>query len=144
MFTSLLLQAEHALTSAGKAAPPGTRTRSQGYRSAFLLAFTQRIGDRLDEINAAVFSEVEADRGSAFLPVLRSKSAAIDDYVAERFGDLTSSPVRTGFDRAGWASGRIAADNAQLNFADLDEPAGADHAGHPSTGTVAELPQITS
>ncbi|MEZ5179016.1 MAG: DUF2786 domain-containing protein [Acidimicrobiales bacterium] len=54
LFTSLLLQAQGALAAAAKTAPPGTRVRSQSYRSAFLLAYAQRIGDRLDEANRAV------------------------------------------------------------------------------------------
>lgn len=124
LFTSLLLQAQAALTDAANHAPAGTRTRSQSYRSAFLLAYAGRIGDRLSEINEAVFAEVEAERGSAFLPVLRSRSAEIDDVVAERFGTLTSSRVRTGYDAAGWAGGRAAADLARINFGELvGEPA---------------------
>ncbi len=119
LFTSLLLQAQAALTDAAKHAPAGTRTRSQSYRSAFLLAYAGRIGDRLDEINKAVFAEVEAEQGSAFLPVLRSKSEKIDDVVAERFGALTSSRVRAGYDAAGWAGGRAAADLARINFGEL-------------------------
>jgi hypothetical protein len=126
LFTSLLLQAQTALGDAAKRAPAGTRPRSQSYRSAFLLAYTGRIGVRLDEINDAVFAEVEAEQGSAFLPVLRSRSAAVDDLMAQRFGDLVSSPVRRGYDPAGWASGTIAADNARISFgelADEDVPA---------------------
>jgi hypothetical protein len=121
LFTSLLLQAQRALGDAAKRAPAGTRTRSQSYRSAFLLAYTGRIGDRLNEINDAVFAQVEAEQGSAFLPVLRSRSASVDDVMSERFGETVRSPVRGGYDAAGWASGRSAADHAQLNFGDLTD-----------------------
>ncbi|MGC1512510.1 MAG: DUF2786 domain-containing protein [Acidimicrobiales bacterium] len=119
LFTSLLLQAQTALTDAAKRAPAGTRTRSRQYRSAFLVAYAGRIGDRLSEINEAVFAEVEAEHGSAFLPVLHSRSAEVDDVVAERFGELTNSRVRGGYDPAGWAEGRSAADRARLNFGEL-------------------------
>lgn len=123
LFTSLLVQAQTALGDAARNAPAGTRTRSQSYRSAFLLAYTTRIGDRLGEINDAVFAEAEAEQGSAFLPVLRSQSDAVDDFMAARFGEMVTSPVRAGYDAAGWAGGRVAADNAQLNFGDLSEEA---------------------
>jgi Protein of unknown function (DUF2786) len=123
LFTSLLLQAQTALNGAARHAPAGTRTRSQSYRSAFLLAYSNRIGERLREINAAVYAEAQAENGSAFLPVLRSRSEAIDEFMTERFGETVSSPVRSGYDAAGWASGRVAADNARVNLADLNEAA---------------------
>jgi hypothetical protein len=119
LFTSLLVQAQTALAGAATLAPPGTRTRSQSYRSAFLLAYTGRIGERLREINDAVYAAVQAEQGSAFLPVLRSRSDAIDDFMTDRFGDIVSSPVRGGYDAAGWANGRFAADNARVALGDL-------------------------
>ena len=33
--------------------------------------------------------EAETDHGASFLPVLRSQSVAIDDFVDERYGKLT-------------------------------------------------------
>lgn len=123
LFTSLLVQAQSALAHTAKQAAAGTRTRSQPYRSAFLLAYTERIGERLREINEAVFAEVESESGPSFLPVLRSRSAAVDDFMTERFGEMSSSRVRGGYDVAGWAGGRIAADSAQLNFGDLPDEA---------------------
>jgi hypothetical protein len=119
LFTSLLVQAQTAMADTARRAPAGSRPRSQSFRSAFLAAYTNRIGVRLDEINAAVYADVEAERGSAFLPVLRSRSAAVDDFVTDRFGTLTSSPVRRGYDAAGWASGTVAADNARLGSGEV-------------------------
>jgi hypothetical protein len=119
LFTSLLLQAQHALAEAAKRAPAGTRVRSQAYRSSFLLAYTARIGERLDEINAAVVEAVAAEQGSAFLPVLVSREEAVEGLVEERCGTLRSSRVRGGYDSAGAASGRAAADQAKLNRGDL-------------------------
>lgn len=121
LFTSLLVQAQQALAEAGRTAKPGTRTRSQSYRSAFLLAYTRRIGDRLAEINAHVFAAAGSDPGQ-FLPVLRSQDETIEEFMGQRFGDLYSSAVRGGYDPAGWSGGRMAADNARLTAADL-EPA---------------------
>ncbi len=87
------------------------------------MAYTDRVGDRLRASSEAVFAEVEAEQGGAFLPVLRSRLAAVDDFMSERFGETVSSPVRGGYDAAGWAGGRVAADNAQLSFGDLTEQA---------------------
>jgi hypothetical protein len=122
LFTSLLLQAQTALEEAARLAPAGTRVRSQAYRSAFLQAYTGRIGERLDEINAAVFAEADPDEAETFLPVLRSRADQVDDLVEERFGALTTSRVRGGYDAAGWASGTVAGDNARLDSGQLDDP----------------------
>lgn len=121
LFTSLLVQAQTALSAAARNAPPGTRVRSQGYRSAFLLSFTERIGERLDAINAEVYASVEAEHGRDFLPALRSRQDEVDDAVTERFGELSDGRVRGGYDTAGWAGGRLAADRAQLGFGDIAE-----------------------
>jgi hypothetical protein len=123
LFTSLLLQAQRALADAARRAPAGTRTRGQSYRSAFLLAYAVRIGDRLREANESVLATVEAEQGAGFLPVLRSRQVAVDDLMAERFAGTTSSPVRGGYDAAGWASGRVAADRARLTSGDLTDQA---------------------
>lgn len=123
LFTSLLIQAQTSLTATAKRAPAGTRVRSQSYRSSFLQAYTGRIGDRLEEINQAVFAAVEAEQGGAFLPVLASRSDDVEGFMAERFGELKSFRVRGGYDPAGWAGGKVAADNAELNPGRLDPSA---------------------
>jgi len=114
LFTSLLVQAQTALADAAKRAPAGSRPRSQSFRGAFLAGYTHRIGARLREINDAVYAQVESEQGAAFLPVLRSRSIAVDDFIADRFGTLRSSSVRREYDAAGWTSGTVAADNARL------------------------------
>jgi hypothetical protein len=114
LFTSLLVQAQTAMADAAKRAPAGSRPRSQSFRSAFLAGYTNRIGARLREINDAVYAQVESERGAAFLPVLRSRSTAVDDFIADRFGTLRNSSVRRQYDAAGWTSGTVAADNAHL------------------------------
>ncbi len=119
LFTSLLVQAQSAMDDAAQAAHAGTRARTKAFRSAFLIAYTSRIGERLSQINEAVYAEVEAEQGAAFLPVLHSRSLAVDEFIADRFGDLVSRKGRRSFDAAGWASGRAAADNAQLSAGNL-------------------------
>ncbi len=123
LYTSLLVQAQAALAAAGRSAPAGSRPRSRSFRSAFLVAYTQRIGQRLDEISAGVVVEAEAEHGQSLLPVLRSRQDHVDAAVAERFPGIGTSRVRGGDDLAGWASGRMAADHAQLSFAELGRTA---------------------
>ena len=121
LYTSLLVQAQHALAEAGRGAGAGSRARSQSYRSAFLLSFTHRIGERLEQANAHVFEQAAADSGR-FLPVLRSQQQRVDEAVEARFGTLSQGPVRGGYDAAGWAQGAIAGDAARLASAHLAGP----------------------
>jgi hypothetical protein len=122
LFTSLLVQAQHAMTEAGQHAPPGSQPRSQSFRSAFLLSYARRIKERLAEINKHVFSDAERE-SSSFLPVLRSQEEAVADFVAKQFPDTVNGSIRGGYNRSGWVSGRIAADQAQLTAGRLDTPA---------------------
>ncbi len=114
LYTSLLVQAQAGMNEAARTAPAGSRPRSQSFRSAFLLAFTHRIGERLAEVNAAVVADAVAEVGESLLPVLAQRDHEVDDAVSDVFGDLDSSPVRGGWDSAGWARGRVVADNAAL------------------------------
>lgn len=129
LHTSLLVQAQHALVEAGRGAGAGSRTRSQSHRSAFLLSFTHRVGERLGQANAHVFEQAAADSGR-FLPVLRSQQQLVDEAVEARLGALTHGPVRGGYDSAGWVQGAIAGDAAHLASGDL--PASADPPGRPT------------
>ena len=115
LFTSLLVQAQTALQTEGSKAGPGGRSRSRSFRSSFLMAFTQRIDQRLAEINEAIECAVEAETSGSLLPVLASRDSAVEDEVATLFGELVFSAVRGGSDPAGWARGTLAADLAELN-----------------------------
>ncbi len=116
LFTSLLVQAQRALAEASATAPAGARTRSQAFRSAFLLGFTGRIGERLEEVRRVAYAGSDAQ---GFLPVLRSRDARIDEFMADRFTRTTSERVRGGYDSAGYASGRMAGDAAAFTSGDL-------------------------
>ncbi|WP_298133866.1 DUF2786 domain-containing protein [Micropruina sp.] len=116
LFTSLLVQAQRALAEASATAPAGARTRSQAFRSAFLLGFTGRIGERLEEVRRLAYAGTDAQ---GFLPVLRSRDTRIDEFMADRFARTTSERVRGGYDSAGYASGRMAGDAAALASGDL-------------------------
>jgi hypothetical protein len=118
IFTSLLVQAQHALTTAGGRAHG--RTRSASYRSAFYLAYAHRIGERL----RSVTDEVLAEAGDgAHLPVLRAREDAVEEAFEQWYGEsVTSSAVRGGFDSLGRAHGRQAADAARFGSEAIEEP----------------------
>ncbi|MEO7588664.1 MAG: DUF2786 domain-containing protein, partial [Arachnia sp.] len=107
LFTSLLVQAHHALAAASAAAPPGSRTRSQPFRAAFLQGFINRIDARLTAVNSVAFEEAKA-QADTFLPVLRSRDEQISEFVEQRFSALTSSRVRGGYDPVGYHHGQRA------------------------------------
>ncbi len=113
LFTSLLVQAHHAMAEASAAAPPGGRTRSQSFRAAFLRGFTGRIDVRLSSVNQMAFDEAKA-KSDAFLPVLRSRDDQINDLMDRHFPGLTGSRVRGGFDALGYHQGQLAGDAAAL------------------------------
>ncbi len=109
LFTSLLVQAQHALRLAASRSGPGDRPRSQRFRSAFLLGFADRIGDRLEQANRTAYADA-AGSSTAFLPVLRSREERIDEFIDERWGELKSDRVRGGYDgRVGSAAASPAA-----------------------------------
>jgi uncharacterized protein DUF2786 len=119
LFTSLLVQAHAAMAASAATAPAGARSRSRSFRAAFLVAYANRIAQRLAEINAGVVSTAEAETGTSIVPVLAARSDAVDAAVTNQFGDLDVSPVRGGYDAAGFVSGELAADRARLSYADL-------------------------
>ena len=115
MFTSLLVQAQTALAAAARTAPAGSRPRSRVFRSSFLEAYASRIGQRLQAVNDATVAESEAERGTSVLPALLARDAEVDDALEDLLGTLTTKVSRRSYDAAGWASGAVAADNAQLS-----------------------------
>jgi Protein of unknown function (DUF2786) len=115
LFTSLLVQATTSLTRDSSVARRRSSTR--GYRQTFLLSFATRIGERLTETTQQQTAEAVASQndGERLLPVLASRSAAVDQVVATMFPDLRPVSSRTTLDPQGWAGGRAAADLAGLD-----------------------------
>ena len=131
LFTSLLVQVQTAMNSGAAATPPGSRERTRSFRASFVIAYAYRVGERLAEINRAIIADAEAETGRSLLPVLAGRSARVDRAVEEMFGVLHSSPSRARIDGDGWASGRMAADRAQLNRGDLGASRPRLEAGRP-------------
>jgi hypothetical protein len=111
LFTSLLVQAMHALTSTGRAG--GQHSRSPRFRRGFLTAYAARIGERLETARQAAATEAGRETGRDFLPVLAARDRAVDEAVAELFPTVKKMRSRT-VDAGGWYAGRAAADAADL------------------------------
>jgi hypothetical protein len=118
LYTSLLVQATRAMVAAR---PPGARSRglapsgsaTRSFRQSFLVAYAQRIGDRLREVSEATAAEHAADRRGSLLPVLARRADAAEAAAAAAFPNLRSFST-SGRDAEGWAAGRRAADGADL------------------------------
>lgn len=111
LFTSLLVQAGRAMTATGRSG--SSRTRSPSFRRGFLLAYGQRIGERLGEARAQATTDAAHASGADLLPVLRSRSQAVDDAFDQMFPETYALGPRS-YDLGGWHAGRLAAEHAHL------------------------------
>ncbi|HUP70057.1 MAG TPA: DUF2786 domain-containing protein [Acidimicrobiales bacterium] len=119
LHNSLLTQATAAMLAAGTA---GARLRTRSFRSSFILAFAQRIGERLREATEGAVDDAREEYGDRLLPVLVAHDEAVKAARDDAFPNLKKSGTIT-IDSAGWAAGRVAADMAHLG------PAGQLRAG---------------
>lgn len=103
------------MLSAGRRRGGNSRTRTRSFRQSFLVAYAQRVGERLDSASASVTAEVKQD--GRLLPVLAANSRAADELVNRRF-PLTTPRAVSASDLAGWGAGRAAADMAVLDTRD--------------------------
>jgi hypothetical protein len=108
--TSLLLQGARAMLSSGPQPSRGAVSRTRSYRQAFLVAYASRIGERLRAAHEATVSDLEASR---LLPVLSSRSRAVDELMEKTFPRLVQRRVSVS-NAAGWGAGTAAADLALL------------------------------
>lgn len=114
LYTSLLVQAVAAMQRAGAQVGTGGRSRTRSFRHAFLLAFAERIGERLRDANATAEAAAVDDVGESFLPVLTSRVEA-----AERARDAAFPQTRrmrtTASNAHGYYAGRAAADAVSID-----------------------------
>ncbi|MFG2354735.1 DUF2786 domain-containing protein [Streptomyces sp. NPDC048521] len=107
LYTSLLVQATHAMTKAEAAQRAGGRKRTKTFRQSFLAAYAHRVGDRLA---AAAETQVSQD----LLPVLATRAIAVTGRLERMFPETTTTRLRGVSDAAGWTEGTAAADRAQV------------------------------
>jgi Protein of unknown function (DUF2786) len=111
--TSLLVQANRAMLSAGRSGSAEERSRT--FRQSFLVAYAQRIGERLDTASASVAGEVKRD--GRLLPVLAANNRAAEELSHRLFPSTVPRSVAVS-NGAGWGAGRAAADMAVLDTRD--------------------------
>ena len=110
LFTSLLVQATRASADATANEP---RLRTPSFRRAFLIAFADRIGERLEATREHASVDAEQRYGSALVPILADRATAVDEAFSESFPHAVSAPMRR-VNAAGWHAGRTAADRAHI------------------------------
>lgn len=118
LFTSLLVQATAAMMQAGSRRDAYGRSTTRSFRQSFLTAFAQRIGERLATATKQATEQASRDLAGQpgtdrLLPILASRDSAVGAMADDLFPDLVGRPVSV-TNRDGWASGRAAADQAQL------------------------------
>ncbi|RIJ78957.1 DUF2786 domain-containing protein [Nakamurella silvestris] len=114
LYTSLLIQATRAMTEAGSNGPDH---RSPAFRRAFLLAYANRIGERLAQAGSHAVDEAIQEYGAALVPVLAGRAAAVDETFDRMFPNTSRGRSRQ-VDAQGWHAGRSAADKAALGRPD--------------------------
>ncbi len=114
LYTSLLVQATTAMVAAGSQVDRYGRSRTRSFRTSFLVAYAQRIGERLREAQASSQEEAAQDYGEALLPVLASQSAVVDEVFASVFPDTVGHTHRIA-NQAGALAGLAAAELARLS-----------------------------
>ncbi|MER7841561.1 DUF2786 domain-containing protein [Streptomyces sp. NPDC096040] len=112
LYTSLLVQATHAMTKAEAAQRAGGRKRTKTFRQSFLAAYAHRVGDRLTAAARAAVTQTEAPQD--LLPVLATREMAVTDRMERMFPETTTTRLRGVTDEAGWTEGTRAADRAQV------------------------------
>ena len=115
LVTSLLIQVQSFLAAEPAEAPAGSRVRSRRYRSAFIVGFARRIGERLRTARGASLAGVGTDA----LPVLAADDRATAELFDRLVGRTTAIRSSAGNDIFGAQAGASAADRAALREAGL-------------------------
>ena len=113
LFTSLLVQGTDAMLRAGRSVDRSGRSRTRSFRQSFLVAYAQRIGERLRATAAQVVAEGAERHGDALLPVLAGRAEAVDDAVHAAYPEMVQQGLAI-TNHSGWAAGRAAAELASV------------------------------
>lgn len=114
LFTSLLMQASRAMMARGRVRDTRGHSRTRSFRQSFLVAFAQRIHERLVVAAGQARRDAEQDLGRSLVPVLAARIDEVDDYTAELFPRLGRSAGATATNPDGWVAGRTSAEMAVL------------------------------
>lgn len=112
--TSLLVQANRAMIAEGKHIGRRGESRTRSFRQSFLMAYAQRIGERLQATAAATQAAVPEQDADRLLPVLTKREEQVDALFTTLFPNTKLRRTRIS-NGAGWEAGLTAADQAQLD-----------------------------
>lgn len=110
LFTSLLVQATRA---AAEATAHDGSLRTASFKRAFLIAFADRVAERLEHARQHVATEAQQHYGNALVPILADREAAVEAAFTESFPNITMMPSRR-LNAHGWHAGRAAGDRADI------------------------------
>jgi len=118
IYTSLLVQATHAMQSHGSQTNGWGGNSTRTFRRSFLFGFTGRIGERLSSAAESAATQAATATSKSgherLLPVLASREAEVDAFVDESFPHLSSLRSRARIDGSGYSAGVKAANRADL------------------------------
>ncbi len=116
LFSSLLIQMTRAMLTDGS--PQRTATATAQWRRSFIVAFSNRVDERLQAARRTAGAEhdlvAEPSQRSAAL-VLLDRSQRVDEETRRQFPRLRSSYVSSGSSASGARAGTRAGDRAELN-----------------------------
>ncbi|MFE3201529.1 DUF2786 domain-containing protein [Embleya sp. NPDC059237] len=132
LYTSLLVQATAAMNRAGSHLhDSGRARRTKTFRQSFLIAYADRIRERLTAAEEEAVADANAASDNRLLPALAAREVAVKESTERMFPTRTTHRLR-GRDADGWRHGKAAADRADLGTRDRLER--GDRAGEPSRG----------
>lgn len=114
LFTSLLMQASRAMLDKGRIRDTQGRSRTRSFRQSFIVAFAERVHERLVVAARQARQAAEQDLGRDLLPVLAGRREEVDDFTAKLFPHLVKAKGSSVTNREGWVAGRAAAEMATL------------------------------
>lgn len=114
LFTSLLVQSTRAMVAKGSVTDGRGRSRTRSFRQSFLVAFADRIGERLALAARETRTQAEQELGSSLVPVLARRDSEVDDAMKAVFPNLRQDHGPSVTNQAGWIAGRTAAELATL------------------------------
>jgi len=114
LFTSLLVQASRAMLAKGSVTDGYGRSRTRSFRQSFLLAYANRIGQRLEMAAWQARQQASEDLNLDLTPVLASRDAEVNEAMQGAFPHVHYGHGPSASNEAGWRAGRIAAELATL------------------------------
>ena len=114
LFTSLLVQASRAMLAKGSVTDGHGRSRTRSFRQSFLVAYANRIGQRLEMAAWQARQQASEDLHLDLTPLLASRDAEVEEAMQSAFPKLRYGHGPSATNEAGWQAGRIAAELATL------------------------------